>query len=261
MRYRLFARDHDGRELTLSGFKELADDPGFDVWTDTTTLFIRILSGRVDQAAEDADEAASAGRTVADRHPCASPFHGFHAPAQHRARGRRLDGRAGERDRALRAAVLRRALGACTAAARWPGTCPTSPTPTTTATPLGTASRPASGTQSEELPGVWRRILPVTAGDWARRSPCTTCGPARTPSPSAGPSCSCTAPACAPTCSTVRRRTAVRDALVDAGYDVWASNWRASIDLPDHPYTLDQAALYDHPATIRAILQRPGASA
>ena len=47
-------------------------------------------------------------------------------------------------------------------------------------------------------------------------------------------------------------------ALVDAGYDVWASNWRSSIDLPPNPYTLDQAALYDHPATIRAVLRDTG---
>ena len=52
------------------------------------------------------------------------------------------------------------------------------------------------------------------------------------------------------------------NALVNTSYDVWASNWRASIKPPDHPYTLFQAALYDHPATIRASsCRRPGASA
>ena len=49
MRYRLFFRDADGRPLTLSGVKVVEDDPGLDVWRDTTTLFTRILRGHVDQ--------------------------------------------------------------------------------------------------------------------------------------------------------------------------------------------------------------------
>jgi predicted acylesterase/phospholipase RssA len=47
MRYRLFVRDGDGRPLTLNGFKVVEDDPGSDLWTDTTTLFTRILEGHV----------------------------------------------------------------------------------------------------------------------------------------------------------------------------------------------------------------------
>jgi predicted acylesterase/phospholipase RssA len=47
MLYRLFFRDGDGRPLTLSGFKVVEDDPGSDLWTDTTTLFTRILRGHV----------------------------------------------------------------------------------------------------------------------------------------------------------------------------------------------------------------------
>jgi cholesterol oxidase len=38
MRYRLFFRDSVGRKLTLAGVKHIRDDPGADVWTDTTTL-------------------------------------------------------------------------------------------------------------------------------------------------------------------------------------------------------------------------------
>src|SRR5262249_53271255 len=43
MFYRLFFSDSQGRPLTLSGHKLIRDDPGFDVWTDTTTLFVHIL--------------------------------------------------------------------------------------------------------------------------------------------------------------------------------------------------------------------------
>ena len=52
----------------------------------------------------------------------------------------------------------------------------------------------------------------------------------------------------------------VVDALVDAGWDVWLSNWRASIDLAPNHWTLDEAAVYDHPAIVRAVLARTGAS-
>jgi predicted patatin/cPLA2 family phospholipase len=48
MLYRLFFRDGDSRALTLSGFKVIEDDPGLDLWTDTTTLFTRILEGHVE---------------------------------------------------------------------------------------------------------------------------------------------------------------------------------------------------------------------
>ena len=41
------------------------------------------------------------------------------------------------------------------------------------------------------------------------------------------------------------------DALLAEGYDVWLLNWRASIDLPPNPWTLDQAALYDHPLAVQ----------
>lgn len=46
--------------------------------------------------------------------------------------------------------------------------------------------------------------------------------------------------------------------LLEHGYDVWLENWRASIDLPPSPWTLDQAALYDHPAAVRKVQERTG---
>jgi hypothetical protein len=53
-------------------------------------------------------------------------------------------------------------------------------------------------------------------------------------------------------------RTNIVDALVAAGYDVWLENWRASIDLPPNPWTLDQAAAYDHPAAVEAVVNETG---
>jgi pimeloyl-ACP methyl ester carboxylesterase len=49
------------------------------------------------------------------------------------------------------------------------------------------------------------------------------------------------------------------DVLVDEGYDVWLENWRASIDIPRRRWTLDDAAVHDHPAAVRTVLERTGA--
>ena len=46
--------------------------------------------------------------------------------------------------------------------------------------------------------------------------------------------------------------------LIEHGYDVWMENWRASIDLPANPWTLDQAALYDHPEAVLTVLKETG---
>ena len=54
MLYRLFFRDNQGNPLTLSGFKYIKDDPGMDLWHDTTTLYTRILNGHVNAGEEQA---------------------------------------------------------------------------------------------------------------------------------------------------------------------------------------------------------------
>jgi hypothetical protein len=45
------------------------------------------------------------------------------------------------------------------------------------------------------------------------------------------------------------------DVLVEAGYDVWLENWRASIDLIPNEWTLDQAALHDHPQAVKKVIE------
>ncbi len=47
MRYRLWLRDLAGSPVTLYGFKEVRDDPGVDLWRDTSTLYITLLRGHV----------------------------------------------------------------------------------------------------------------------------------------------------------------------------------------------------------------------
>jgi hypothetical protein len=48
MRYRLPFASGTGEPLTLVGFKDIGDDPGFDLWRDTTSLSARVLEGHVD---------------------------------------------------------------------------------------------------------------------------------------------------------------------------------------------------------------------
>ncbi|MGH7818407.1 MAG: alpha/beta hydrolase, partial [Candidatus Binatia bacterium] len=48
----------------LSGHKDVRDDPGLDVWADTTTLFTRVYHGHVEEADEAAARVYAAGVLV-----------------------------------------------------------------------------------------------------------------------------------------------------------------------------------------------------
>jgi len=48
------------------------------------------------------------------------------------------------------------------------------------------------------------------------------------------------------------------DVLVDDGWDVWLENWRASIEIPHNHWTLDQAAVYDHPRAVKTVCEQTG---
>jgi cholesterol oxidase len=61
MLYRLHFADGEARPLTLSGFKVIEDDPGFDIWQDTTTLYTRILRGHVAAPEEEGAERVAMG--------------------------------------------------------------------------------------------------------------------------------------------------------------------------------------------------------
>lgn len=55
-------------------------------------------------------------------------------------------------------------------------------------------------------------------------------------------------------------QTTIVDALISEGYDVWLENWRGSIAFAPNLWTLDQAALYDHPKAVQTILAETGES-
>ena len=61
MLYRLFFRDGVGHPLTLTGYKLVENDAGFDLWKDTTTLFTRVLKGHVDVGGDDSAEVVATG--------------------------------------------------------------------------------------------------------------------------------------------------------------------------------------------------------
>ena len=61
MLYRLHFSDSTGHALTLVGHKEVVDDPGFDIWRDTTTLFTRVLRGHLEAGAAETAEVVASG--------------------------------------------------------------------------------------------------------------------------------------------------------------------------------------------------------
>ena len=61
MYYRLYVTDSTGHPLTMTGHKDVRDDAGFDVWTDTSTLYIRLLRGHVPVEEDATAELAASG--------------------------------------------------------------------------------------------------------------------------------------------------------------------------------------------------------
>ena len=61
MLYRLWFYDGVGHPLTMTGYKLVANDAGFDLWKDTTTLFTRVLRGHVVEGEDDSAEIVGSG--------------------------------------------------------------------------------------------------------------------------------------------------------------------------------------------------------
>jgi hypothetical protein len=61
MLYRLFFHDAVGHPMTLSGYKVIRDDPGVDLWPDTSTLFTRLSAGHVEDEEEATAELVASG--------------------------------------------------------------------------------------------------------------------------------------------------------------------------------------------------------
>jgi cholesterol oxidase len=64
MIYRLWLTLDSGAPFTVLGFKDVHDDPGFDLWEDTTTLYVQLLTGHVPPPA---------GGELGELHPVGDP--------------------------------------------------------------------------------------------------------------------------------------------------------------------------------------------
>ncbi len=64
MLYRLWFYDGVGHPLTMTGFKLVSNDAGFDIWGDTTTLFTRILRGHVPEGEDATAELVASGTII-----------------------------------------------------------------------------------------------------------------------------------------------------------------------------------------------------
>src|SRR5215217_1599752 len=239
--YRLYLRDADRRRLTLSGFKLADGAPGHNTWLDTSRMLVRLLSGHVEPDAEPhADDRVLATGVMRIR-----PWRFLLLIVGMRGgRGRRL--RAPLRFQRQFMGTLRRINGPPHPRATQFDFPPRAPGSTRFA-----GQPPGRWHTLPEDPDLQRMIVPVEAGDvriTLHRLRVRDVAPMRRPVLLVGGLAmranSFYGPPGTETLAGV---------LVRRGYDVWIENWRTSPDLPASDYTLDTAAVLDHPAAVQAI--------
>lgn len=239
MRYDLQLTGPAGRRYVLEGFKLVENDPGYDSWSDTTTLFIRILHD---------DEPVAVGVLRI------SPLAFMREFCTFRGLGPTRCARLGAVARYQRsfAMSLRRTYAGPPVSGSRPSFPQDRPRPMWEAAPEPRFER-LSGTRLARaivefsVPDLEFALnlhrLRLLDGDGRPVPP--TLGPVLLVPGSgvraemyygqpAGPSCA--------------------EYLLGLGYDVWVETWRASIDLPPNDYTLDHAAMHDHPLAVQKIL-------
>ena len=240
MRYTAQAVDREGRPVTLVGFKEVVDGPGLDIWSDTTTLFVSLHAGPTAAypvIAAGIVRITHAGflRMLLSMRPRkGSPWRRARAVARFQTHF------LGELRQAYRgqAAISDRSD-----------------------LPDGDPLRGHPEGEWHDLPGhagLKRRILLVEAGD----------GHPMTLHQIRGEQLPRGRPVLCLHGAGVRGDlfygppggACLARSLVDAGRDVWVSNWRASMDLPPSVYALDHAAVYDHPVAIAKVREQTGAA-
>lgn len=255
MLYRLFFRDGVGHPITLTGFKVVRNDPGADVWPDTSTLYTRVLKGHVETADDLTAEIVASG--IIHIHPLdfARQLTTFRAEGH---------------SRAVRVAALgrfcalfmgqlwqvygRRALRQVRGRRRNPA-----PTGRSGASvgPSGNSHPPAArrSQRRSRQDGLHEQAVPFEAGDGTR---CNLIHVYGDNTPDKGPVLLVHGAGVRANIFRSPVQTTLVDALVENGYDVWLENWRASIDLPPNSWTLDQAAVYDHPKAVKTVVEQSG---
>jgi hypothetical protein len=239
MRYDLELDRPAGRRYVLHGFKLVENDPGYDSWSDTTTLFIRLLSD---------DEQLAVGVLQI------SPLAFMRELLSFRGRG--------PTRRARWAAVARYQRYFLMSVARTYAGPPVSGSrpsfPEDRPRPL---SQAPSEPRFERLPGtrLGRAVVEFSVPDLdfalnLHRLRLLDLGGGLV-APTQGPVLLVPG-------SGVRAEMyygqpvgpSCAEYLLGLGYDVWVETWRASIDLPPNDYTLDHAAMHDHPLAVQKVL-------
>jgi pimeloyl-ACP methyl ester carboxylesterase len=262
MLYRLFFRDGAGHPVTLTGYKVVRNDPSADVWPDTTTLYTRVLQGHVGEADEPTAEIVASGIVRIPLFDFLKQLTTFRADGPSRTARAAALGRfgalfVGQLWQVYARRALRRARGYRGGSALT-GRMGVHP------------KRSAAGSRSENSrPSIPRRtdmslradrlveeILPFRAGDGMQ---CNLIHVQGSTPPDKGPVLLVHGAGVRANIFRSPVRSTLVDTLVANGYDVWLENWRASIDLPPNPWTLDQAAIYDHPKAVKTVVEQTGA--
>jgi hypothetical protein len=251
MRYQMALRhDATGEPLTLHGFKLIENNPGFDCWTDTTTLFTRLFRGA--DVAADADDGgllaigvlhinlvSFARQMLGFRGASGSWSDRFGAALRYQTWfGRRL---------------LRAYAGAPVTQSR-PSFPVDRPQPDWDVPPAELGWHDVAGTDR-----LQRKVIPFGVEDLDFPLNVQRLRLAGGGEPDGEPVLLIPG-------SGVRANMfygqpghgSLAEYLLALGYDVWVENWRASIDLPPNSYTLDDAARFDHPAAIDVVLEQAG---
>ena len=258
MLYRLFFRDGAGHPVTLTGHKVVRNDPSADAWSDTTTLYIRVLQGHVGEADERGAQIVASGIVWI------APLDFLKQLTTFRAEGPSLIVRVaalgrfgtlfvGQLWQVYARRALRRARGyrGGSALTNRVGV-------RSTAEPRSENSRssiPRRTGMSSRDDGLVEEIVPFRAGDGME---CNLIHVQGSTPPDKGPVLLVHGAGVRANIFRSPVRTTLVDTLVENGYDVWLENWRASIDLPPNSWTLDQAAVYDHPKAVKTVVEQTG---
>ena len=244
MLYRLMLSGRDGRELTLSGFKDLEDDPNLDVWGDTSRLFVRILKGHLESDPSGDEHTVATGILYISHLGVLRMLTTF--------RGRDGIGSSARFNKFFVGQLDRVYVGSDQTV-----NADDFPSPTDLDT-RWQGHPPGVWHELEGHPGLRRRIVGFHAAD-AEKTPLTLHQIAGPEKPTRGPVLLIHGGGVRANLFYGSPGTTIVDVLVKHGYDVWLENWRASIDLPAREYTLDEGAVYDHPAAVAEIRRLTGA--
>jgi hypothetical protein len=254
MLYRLYFRDGAGHPATLTGYKIIRNDPSADVWADTTTLYTRVLRGHVDEGDERGAQVVASGIIRIPLFDFLKQLTTFRAGgpspiARAAALGRFGALFLGQLWQVYSRRAVRRARGYRGAHTN----------------PIRNAGRrleesraqvPRRTATSSRDNGLVEEVVPFRAADGME---CNLIHVQGSTPPVKGPVLLVHGAGVRANIFRSPVRTTLVDTLVENGYDVWLENWRASIDLPPNSWTLDQAAVYDHPKAVKTVVDRTGA--